>query len=448
MKWTTVFLLIAASGASAQSSRPATRPAGHVWELTKYLHGTTTEVRDQLNGELERQLARKAETLKQIDSITRELKAREDEAVEFTRTRPDYLKLKRERDDAEQALMAARESGTAQQKLDASAKYNRARVALEKMEKDAPATYTQAADLRAKLTEAQGALKRSEEVVKQSGQWRDELLDAVQNGFKLRGPLRTGDEGLLARVTCEKILDGESALLTAEMQWGKGEVVGEKEGIAIVDINLRRVKLNVSGIDTSKLKEGQDVVLDRNVRILKAGGGGDAVYLAKHHVNDVDELFATIVPLRAPAVVAPGPPKAESAPLGGLRGLAELLPTDQLAALGKGPAPVQELRAQKWLDEHAVGRTIRLSGVLRGAVASGDEFSVAMSADKVKLTGGGAADAEEIHARFAKSHERLLTRVKKGERLVIQGSIQRLTVIVENGTISFVLHLGGCEPAK
>ncbi len=447
MKWTTVFLFIAASGVSAQSSRPSTRPSGHVWEITKYLHGTTAQVRDQLNGELERQLARQAETLKQVETITTELKAREDEAVEFTRTRPDYLKLKQERDDAEQALKAARESGTAQQKLEASGKYNRARVALEKMEKDAPATYTQAAELRAKLTEAQGALKRSDEVIKQSSQWRDELLDAVQNGFKLKGPLRPGDEGLLARVTCDKILSANSALLTVEMQWGKAQRVGEKEGIALVNIDVRRVKLNVSDIDTSQMKEGQDVVLDRNVRITKGGGGGaDTVYQAKHLADDVDQLFATIVPLRAPT--APAAVKVDAKPIGGLRGLAELLPADQLIALGKGPAPVQELRAQKWLDEHAIGRTIRLSGVLQRAVTSGDEFDVSMSADMVKLNGPGFASAEEIHAHFAKTHERVLSHAKKGDRLVFQGSIQRLTVIIENGTIYFVLHLGECEPAK
>jgi hypothetical protein len=446
MKWAATFLLIAACGAAGPASRPATRPAEQ-WELTKYLHGSTSQVRDQLNGELERQLIRKADTLKQIDALSKELKKQEAEAIEFTRTRPDYLKLKRERDEAEQALKIARESGTAQQKLEASGRYNRARVALEKMEKDAPATYTQAADLRAKLKDLDASLKRSDEAIGKATEWRDELLDSTINAFKLVGPFHRGDEGVLKRVTCDKIIDAQSAIVSAELQWGKGERVGEKEGISLMEVHFRRVKFSVTGIDTSHMREGQDFALNRNVRIVKGDGGGGET-LAEHHVNDVDQLIDTIIPLRVPANVLPGPVKLDATPIGGVRGLAELLPIEQLTAIGKASAFMQEFRAQKWLDEHAIGRSIRLTGVLQAAKAEGNEYDVSMAAERVKVAGGAFADAPEIHALFAKSHEALLTRTGKGQRLAIQGTLQRLTVFVDNGTIVFELHLSACEPAK
>jgi hypothetical protein len=446
MKWAVMFSFIAAWGAAGQSSRPATTRPSEQWELTKYLHGSTAQVRDQLNGELERQLTRKADTLKQVEAVAKELKVQETEAIEFTRTRPDYLKLKQERDQAEQALKIARESGTAQQKLEASGKYNRARMALDKMEKDAPTTYTQAADLRAKLKDLDGSLKRSDEAIGKATEWRDELLDSTINAFKLVGPFRPGDEGVLKRVTCEKIIDAQTAILSSELPWGKGQRVGEKEGIALLEVNYRRVKFNVSGIDTSHMKEGQDFAFNHNVRILK--GGGDDLHLAVHQVNDVDQLMDTIIPLHAPAAVLPGPVKLDTAPIGGVRGLAELLPIEQLTAIGKASAFMQEFRAQKWLDDHAIGRTIRLTAVLHAAKVMGDQSNVAMSAERVKVTGGAFAEAPEIHATFAKSHEQLLTRTEKGQRLAIQGTIQRLSVIVDNGTIIFVLHLSACEPAK
>jgi hypothetical protein len=446
MKWATTFLFIAAWGAAGQTTRAAATRAAEQWELTKYLHGSTAQVRDQLNGELERQLTHKAETLKQIDAVSKELKTQETEAVEFTRTRPDYLKLKQERDEAEQALKTARESGTAQQKLEASGKYNRARVALEKMEKDAPATYTQAADLRAKLKDLDASLKRSDEAIGKATEWRDELLDSSINAFKLAGPFHPGDEGVLKRVTCEKIIDGQTAIVSSELQWGKGQRVGEKEGIALIEMNFRRVKFKVSGIDTSHMKEGQDFAFNHNVRILK--GGGDDLYLAAHHVNDVDQLMDTIIPLKVPASVLPGPIKLDTAPIGGIRGLADLLPIEQLTAIAKSPDFIQQFRAQKWLDDHAVGRTIRLTGLLQGAKAAGDELKVSMSTEREKVAGGAFAQAAEIQASFAKSHERVLSQSQKGQRLAIQGTLQRLSVFIENGTIIFELYLSACEPAK
>lgn len=305
--------LLLASLPSAAQDDLYTRKPDRVWKLTKYLHGTTAEVRDQLNGELERQLDKQEDAEKLIRDLSEQLEAKNAEAVAFTRTRPDFLKLAseyeagaKERDALQAELEKARAAGgSSAERLDLSARYNRVRLATEKVQlagikmvQDAPLTYVECIDLRQKIKEAEGSLGRCKSAVEQSAKWRDELIDAMRVGFALQGPLISGSKGLLGRVTCEKIVSKQSAVFTSEIAWGRAAEEGQKEGITTVRVRLRKVYLAVSGVDTSGMKEGSPVTVDRTVSILEPRVvGGEVAYLAQHVDSDVEELVRAVVPL-------------------------------------------------------------------------------------------------------------------------------------------------------
>lgn len=312
MKWVLIAMLAWTTVATADDLR---KP-GRVWEFTKYIHGTTEEVRDQLNGELERQLDKQEDAEKLIHDLRGQLAVKNREAVDFTHTRPDYLKLVqeyetglRERDDLRAELAKARASGTSStERLDLSARYNRVRLAVEKTElavvkmvQDAPITYTECIEIREKLKEAEGSLARSKVATEQSAKWRNKLLDATRNSFLIEGPLAADSHGLLGAVTCEKVFDEKSMLVSMLVPWGRADAQDEKEGVTTFSVMMKRVHFSVAGIDTSKLKEGREVVIDQMIEVVKVHFDGGptfgVTYLAKHVDSDVEDLFKAITPL-------------------------------------------------------------------------------------------------------------------------------------------------------
>lgn len=301
-------------------------PAGHaaddldqrnpdrIWKLTSYLHGTTAEVRDQLNSELERQMDKRADGEKTVRTLKVQLYLKNQEAVEFCHTRAEYLKLTKdrdalaaERDDLQEQLAKARATGTSStERLDLSARYNRVRLGAEKaalaarkMEQDAHITYIECIDLRATLKEAEGSLQRTIVAFDQSEKWRNSLLNAMRNSFNIEGPLRVGSQGLIGHATCEKITGKDSLLISASVPWGPGDDEGDKEGITTVHVRLRKVYIGISGIETVNMKEGAPVTIEQTIRIfdLKLGSDLDLLYLGKHVGSDVEDLIATVTPL-------------------------------------------------------------------------------------------------------------------------------------------------------
>lgn len=307
MKWI-LLAVLAVGNAHADDLRKPNR----VWELTKYLHGTTEEVRDQLNGELERQIDKQEDAAKIVRDLDQQLRVKSEEAVQFTRTRPDYLKLatncdaaRKERDALKSELDNARAAGTSSnERLELSAKYNRVRLEVERIEglgavmiQSAPLTYTECVELRQKLKDAEASWARAKEARDQSEKWRNKLLGATRTSFEICGPLGKGSMGFAGEVTCEKIFDADSMLVSALVPWGPAAPQGEKEGITTFSVPVKNVNLGIAGIDTTKLKEGAKVRIDQTIEVVDVQFEGAIVFLCKRVDSDAEDLLKRITPL-------------------------------------------------------------------------------------------------------------------------------------------------------
>src|SRR5690242_18101239 len=61
--------------ASAPTTSPTTNPAERIWKINAYLHGTPAQIREQINGELERLIQLRAERQAHLKDATESLRA-------------------------------------------------------------------------------------------------------------------------------------------------------------------------------------------------------------------------------------------------------------------------------------------------------------------------------------------------------------------------------------
>jgi len=290
----------------AIASAPAARaeaPPEHVWELNSYLHGTTSEVRDLLNGEVERFLALKADRQRKIDEQTRFIESAERAVLAEVHATEAYRAHLAERDAAEKAMQALGAGGEVQARMQASSRFNKARLAMEGMEKRAMRNDAVLTRARTDLIDRQDDLQRIEPALATAQAWRDELLSAMRDTYRLRYPLRPGDTGTLGRVTPSEITGPDSLVIVynaAEFM----ELVQDAqqgEGIKTYSVLNHLVRMEVRGIDTSDMKPGEETFIDRTFRV-------DAVTSSRRHgltctvsrteTTEEDKLFEAVVPLR------------------------------------------------------------------------------------------------------------------------------------------------------
>lgn len=314
------FLLAAiATGTSAygagSSILPTTDPAParvestKYWELTDYLRGTPPQVRDKLNGELERLSAKVNQTQRALAEAEREceleLKKTEDRAHRSLQ----YQQLVNEKTQADAALQAARKSGSPEERVEASSRFNRARVALEQFDRDLPSQSPALAEARKKADEIAQDLHRLREGWAKAGAWRNDLLDAIRNGFRLRAPVVENSKGTLPGVTIERINDAQNMLVDYDAI-AFGASGKDEEGVRTASAHTVPIKVLVSGIETAGFKQGQQIDLDREF-IIERRDSSDSdglIYAAKPYPSlDIDQLFEVIVPLRV-QVVKPATP--------------------------------------------------------------------------------------------------------------------------------------------
>jgi hypothetical protein len=232
---------VARADPSTTSISPSTNPADHVWHLSSYLHGTPSEIREQVNGELERLLRLRA-------------------------TRQDALK------DATEALRAARKGPN-----------------------------VRAAQARVK--QATDALKETDLAVARAYLWRKRLIDGVRGKFTMRWPLNPGAKGILGIVTPLRITREPASILIDFPALETLRVEDQREGIRREKMLVHDVPMVVTGgLDLDAMRVGKPVALDQNYTVLSSriDPRNGPVYTVSRQPSDVDELMKAVNDLREP----------------------------------------------------------------------------------------------------------------------------------------------------
>jgi hypothetical protein len=291
----------------ARAQTPDAPPAptddfsSHEWELTDYLKGTPDHIRQTLNVDTERLIRTVKETQAAIKQGTLDCQDDEKRALDAVHKSAVYQQTAAEKASAEADLATARKSGTAEDRLDASSRFNKARFALEKMDHDAVANCEPLLQDQRALFEAKKNLKNFTEALDKAIAWRNELLDATRNGFMFKGPVVDGSKGTLPRITIEKVVADDQVLAGYDLlTYDMDHPQKDKEGIKVFPATKARVHVLITGIDAKDLKAGEKTNLDR-VFVLdekKQDEKKAPIYVVKPYPCDADRLFETIVPLR------------------------------------------------------------------------------------------------------------------------------------------------------
>lgn len=289
---------------------PTTAPAAPAdprdareWDLNEYLRGTPPHIRDTVNGELERLLAKRHELQRRTRTWKAQIESIEKDALGAARKTPEHVALAAEAKRAEQALEASKRSGTTQQKMDASARYNKLRASIDKIEQDAVRTAApKVAEMRRWIAEDEAGLARVEESITTARTWRGSLLDALRNGFRLGWPLVPGAQGVLGEVTPVDVVD--DATIVVEFKAHERVAAGPaQDGLTRVRVLIHPVRLMVTGIDARPLRVGKPVLLDETFAFAGAHpprGGDGPTYVVRRTPHDVDRLFELIHAVREP----------------------------------------------------------------------------------------------------------------------------------------------------
>jgi hypothetical protein len=303
MKIAQYFLLAGLVGApicvlaADPASKMTTSEKGEaVWDLNSYLKGTTAQIQDRINGEVERLTVLCKTTSAQIDEAKGEIGKETEQALGAVRDTADYKALVAERDAAE----TARKDAHGQNLLDASSRANHARDAIARMESDA--VDRAAHSDRDGLTRLQTELANHHKSLAQANAWRDNLIESLRNTFLLDWPVHPGEKGILGRVKLDRIVDAHAIVVRYDAQ----EVVDAKDGgEGIQNVQTRRHKtlllLSDAGVDTSKLANGDDLLLDHNFEIVESLNDGDsngAIFIARPSPSPVDDLMKSVMTLR------------------------------------------------------------------------------------------------------------------------------------------------------
>jgi hypothetical protein len=285
------------------SAGRAETPDEHVWELNSYLRGTTAEVRELLNGEVERFLALQSDRQRKVEEQTHFVENTERAVLAEVHATDAYRARLQDRDAAEQSMQALAAGNDLTARMSASSRFNKARLAMEGMEKQAMRNDPVLIRARVDLVNRQNDLNRIEPALATAQAWRDELLSALRDTYRLRYPLRVGDVGTLGCVTPDEITVPDSLVIvyTASEFMELVQDARQGEGIKTYSVLNHLVRMEVRGIDTSEIKPGEETFLDRTFRV-------DAVRFTREHgmtctvsrtdATDEDRLFEAVVPLR------------------------------------------------------------------------------------------------------------------------------------------------------
>jgi hypothetical protein len=218
---------------TAPATIPATGPVDGEWQVNSYLHGTTSEIRDQVNSEVER-----------------------------------LLRLRHTREAA-------------------------VKVAIDTL---ASAKGAKQRDAKAALKQAQDALRETETAVARAYLWRRQMVELARSKYLLHWPLRAGKGGLLGVVTPVKIDHTNSSVTLHFPALQRLRVEDRREGITRQKVLIHDVQLLITGVDLAKVRVGLPVALDANFVVVSqdADPHGEPVYTLTRKADDVDELMSAI----------------------------------------------------------------------------------------------------------------------------------------------------------
>jgi hypothetical protein len=228
-----------APATTQSSTAPSTGPTTREWKINSYVHGSAAEIREQVNGELERLLRLRA-------------------------TRLATLK------DAGEALRSAK-----------GAKLR---------------------DAQAALKEAQVALKETESAVGRAYLWRRQMVEGIRSKYLMHWPLTPGTSGVLGVVTPLKIDPASSAIILRFPALERLRNEDHREGITRQKVLVHDVGFIVSGVETGSLKVGTPAALDANFVVLSKDPDSRAgpLYNVMRKADELDELMHAVNDLREP----------------------------------------------------------------------------------------------------------------------------------------------------
>jgi hypothetical protein len=274
---------------SARSEKPDPANKGEmVWGLTDYLKGTTAQVRALLNGDVDRLTAQIADTRRNIAELQTDIAAEKKHGLEQARNSPQYKALTDEMNQAD----LARKTSDGQDKLDASARFNKARFARQKMEEDAAAVGSTYTDDLQNLANAQKEIVGHEAALKKAKEWRGHLVAAIRSTFALDIPMRPGKTGLIASIQVVAVADDAVIGQYDAAVANTGTDAGTAEGIKTEMVEFRTVTLMLHGAYPAA-KIGKVLSLNRSFEVVKPVADPELgkVYALKPVDTDVDKLL-------------------------------------------------------------------------------------------------------------------------------------------------------------
>jgi hypothetical protein len=150
--------------AAASSARSATEAVpmadAKVWNLSKFLKGSAAEIRDTLQRPADELLHKMAEKRSKIAEHKAAIVRAREAAIARCRTYPRHKVLVERLAKAETDMAEAKASGTVQQRLESSSRFNKLRKAIQQREDDAVIFDRELPVLRKMLAEDEPSLAR------------------------------------------------------------------------------------------------------------------------------------------------------------------------------------------------------------------------------------------------------------------------------------------------
>lgn len=289
-----VFLLILAT--IAIGAGPATQPDdpdAKVWNLTSYLTGTPLQIRATLYGEVQRFRASIHETNREIEDARRDIVSDSAACLKRARDSATYHALKIDMDAGKKELDEARESGTTQDRFVAGGKYNHAKSAIERIERDALASDQNLLSDHKRFDVLSKKLEDERASLAASQQWAKKIANAARSSFALEWPLSPGAKGFLGDVKVKQVIDDAFVC-----DYSADEIITSKnsgEGFVSQRGIVHPVELLVLNSGLKDIKVGSTVSLDRTFEVAQGKMIGDSIYyFVKPSPTDADRLWERI----------------------------------------------------------------------------------------------------------------------------------------------------------
>jgi hypothetical protein len=300
---TAVFLACVAAAPPPENQSSATEPREINWTISGFLKGTPPEIRDTLQNQVEEFKQKTAEARREVEERKQAIARARGHVLATLRATAEYKRLLAESKDAERAMEQTRARGASgAEKVAAGSKFNKLRSALEGMEKTALARDERLADHRRRLAAEETSLANREESLRKARAWRDDLIDGIVHGFRMRGPLRAGSEGTLPKAKVVEVLGRNGAVLE---YFADEQILGSenREGIEHLKVVGRVFRINVpaDAVAGESLKAGDVVTLHQTFEVVGNTAGSrasDVIYVVRRKPAKQDRLLELCVPLK------------------------------------------------------------------------------------------------------------------------------------------------------